>query len=184
MIETGCPAPALSKERALLRVARDEDHVKQGANTLSEARISLDDLNGKPGRGPSRRRSMSMFMLCSQSSEVILEIARDLTKDPKQHDTPMGAAALLAELFAIEHDGKKALLIAEEPDPEGRPGHVSIRFAEAIRQAREAIQRIVRGKLIEAFGEVRPVAELRRDRCAQDPVGRIAPVIGDPSSLS
>lgn len=160
-------SPLLPNERALLRVARDPDHIDHKTNRLSEARIPLKHLKGEPvSSDPSRRQSMSTFKLCSQPLDIVRAIATELTKEDHYRDSPIGAAALCEHLLAIEYDSTKALEISQEPDPDGRPGHVAIRFAETIRLAGDPIGRIVRNKLIEAFGVVQPVTELHRDRCA------------------
>lgn len=109
---------------------------------------------------------MRTFKLCSQPLEIVRAIAIALTKEDAYRDRPIGAAASCEHLLAIEHDGTKALEISEEPDPDGRPGHVAIRFSETVRLAGDSIGRIVRNKLIEAFGVVQPLADLYRDRCA------------------
>jgi hypothetical protein len=167
MGENHSSTAALGGARALVRIARDRDHIDPKTGKLSPARVSLADLRGEPtGKDPSRCRSFSTFALCSQPLESIVETARALAKDQDCRDHPKGAAARCEALRAIDNMGAPALEIFEEPRASDRPGHVGIRFSEAVRNAREPIQRIVRDRLIDAFGAVKPIEELYREHCA------------------
>ena len=166
MGENDSSAAALGGARALVRIARDRDHIDPKTGKLSPARVTLADLRGEPtGKDPSRRRSFSTFALCSQPLEAIVETARALAKDKDCRDHPKGAAARCEELLANEYMGAQALEIFEEPEASDRPGHVGIRFSEAVRTAGESVQRVVRDRLIDAFGEVKPIEELYRAHC-------------------
>ena len=69
-------SPRLEDAIALLRIARDAFHIDENM-TLSKARISLNDLCGEPEKQePSTQRSLSVFMLCNQSFETVLNIGK------------------------------------------------------------------------------------------------------------
>lgn len=152
MGENDSSAAALRGTRALLRIARNGDHIDPKTGKLSPARVTLADLRGEPiGKDPSRRRSSSTFTLCSQTREDIMNTARALAKEDDFRREPKGAAATLQALLAIDHSGAPALEIFEEPEASDRPGHVGIRFSESVRNAAELVQRNVRAQLVDAL---------------------------------
>jgi hypothetical protein len=156
--------PRLADAGALLRVARDARHIDKTTNSLSNGGLSLSDLCGKPDSHDGTPRSMSALMLCNQSPTVVAEVAARLSKDDAFKAQPRGAAALLAQLVRIVRQGERALDIAPEDEP-GQPGHVSIRFAAAIRAQSETIHRDVRSEIVRVFGAVADIGRLRDARC-------------------
>lgn len=159
-------APRLADAGALLRIARDREHVDRKTGQLSTARVTLADLCGQPvTKEPSKRRSFSTYMLCNQPADSVREIGRQAAKEPSAAIDPRGAAATCDSLHAIVSEGQPALVIAEEEDKDGRPGHVGIRFAPHVIAAGEPEWRRVRGEMISAFGQVASIDQLRREHC-------------------
>lgn len=104
-------------------------------------------------------------MLCNQSPETIGAIAETLSLEPDLRENPRGAAARSKAIEAMDHQGVAIFEIVPEPSTTGHPGHVAIRFARGVRNREKALQRRFRDRLIETFGDVSLVAELRRTRC-------------------
>lgn len=164
--DSGSEAPRLVDAQALLRIARDADHIDTGTGRLSSNRISLQHLCGEPIAGkPGKRHSFSTFMLCNQTAEAIRAIAAQIAKGPPFTEAPKGAAGLCEELAKIGGAGAPALLLSEEEDENGLSGHVSIRFAPRVIDAGRPEQRRVCDALINAFGAVACLDKARSDKC-------------------
>lgn len=166
---SGCSvagALRLSDERALLRIARDHHHIDADTGRLSKARINFGDLCGEPvTREPTKQRSLSTYMLCSQDIDAVRETARSAAKEPSADFEPKGAAGPLEDLSAIDSSGEPALRIEEEAEKDGRAGHVGIRFSLHVIAAGEPEWRRVRDAIISTFGQVTTIDQLKRDRC-------------------
>lgn len=163
---SGSIIPSLNSARALLRIARDIHHIDSRTGQLSRSRVLLQDLRGEPVTGnPGKCRSFSTYMLCNQTPEVVLNIAAEVAKEPSFIVDPKGAGALCSDLERIDSGGVPALLVSEEEDKDGRPGHVGIRFARHVANAGEAEQRRVRDALIAVFGAVASVAQVHKRFC-------------------
>lgn len=168
MSDCSANALRLSDERALLRIARDRDHIDEDTGRLSKARITFGDLCGQPvTREPTKERSLSTYMLCNQDIEAVRATARAAAKEPSADFEPKGAAAPIEDLIAIDSSGNPALRIEEEAERDGRAGHVGIRFSFHVISAGEPEWRRVRDALISAFGHVKTIDQVKRDRCGE-----------------
>ncbi len=103
-------------------------------------------------------------MFCNQDPTTLNKIAADLAKSEEFRNQPRGAACTIEAVRAIHHDGAEAFRIEEEPLPD-HPGHVGITFNKQLRNAPDHVKRRFRDQLIDCFGLVRPLAELRRAAC-------------------
>ncbi|MCS6879458.1 MAG: hypothetical protein N2038_13570 [Geminicoccaceae bacterium] len=166
----GKAALRLEDAGALLRIARDHRHIDRNSEHLSPGFITLGDLRGEQISGNSdKRRSVSVFMLCNQSLEDIVKIARDLSKEEPFREKPQGAACRSDRIRQVRYQDAPVFEIFEEPSTTGHPGHVGIRFHEQICRAAKELQRKYRDILIEMFGKVRPVVELYNSHCDSAP---------------
>jgi hypothetical protein len=164
--DCGNEAPVLAEAWALLRVARDSDHIDAPTGQLSKSRISLGHLCGEPVPGKlGKRHSFSTWMLCNQTRDVARNIAVRVATAPAFVADPRGAAALCEQLVKIGSAGAPALLLSEEKDESGLSGHVSIRFNQHVIDAGKPEQRRVRDALIAAFGAVVRVDEAHSAKC-------------------
>lgn len=158
--------PHLKDAIALLRIARDENHIDHCTGGLSTARIPLQDLRAALQKGDSSRaRSLSVFMLCNQDTPTLENIAKELTTSEQYKKTPRGAAAKISSIEEITHNGQKAFLVEEELCSSKFPGHVGITFAESFRNCDPSLQRLLRERIIACFGKVKPLAEVRAEKC-------------------
>jgi len=110
------------------------------------------------------QRSLSSQTLCNQTTEALVSIAAELSKEPELRATPVGGAAKIEDIQAIRHNGEAAF----ETHPErvaGQPGHVSIRFAPALRSLLERDQRNLRDTLLRKFGRVAEISVVRATHC-------------------